>query len=205
MLVYSREPTGDVLTFKFYDSSADPIYDITETIPFVDDMIVGSPNDPYIMHVVELPCFRHGVMGNGGDRAANSSYSLSGSTIGQPVVGSSLHPSYTLQAGFWHPYEWTGVPSEPPATVPEAFGFTGIYPNPFNPVTTMHFSVPRACHLTIRIYSVAGREVGTPVDEEAAPGHYVRVLDARDLPSGVYFVRMTAGTSVETRKLVLLR
>ena len=78
-------------------------------------------------------------------------------------------------------------------------------PNPFNPMTTLRFSVPRRTHVTLKVYSAAGREIRTLVDEELDPGFYSRVVNAHGLSSGVYFCRMVADGFVETRKMVLLK
>jgi len=87
-------------------------------------------------------------------------------------------------------------------------------PNPFNPVTTIDFSLASAGHTTIRIFDAAGRVVRTLVDSPVEAGPHTAVWDSttdtgRRAASGVYFVRMEAeGRHVsyrEARKLVLLK
>jgi hypothetical protein len=51
LMVYSNQSAGEVLTFKYYDASLHLIRDVTETLPFTPDMIVGTPSNPYVMHV----------------------------------------------------------------------------------------------------------------------------------------------------------
>jgi len=84
-------------------------------------------------------------------------------------------------------------------------------PNPFNPTTTIRFSVPDLSHATLEIYDVAGRKVCTLVDGvlEGEWDHSVvwdgRDWAGRDVVSGVYFCRLTAGARTTVGKMVLLR
>ena len=78
------------------------------------------------------------------------------------------------------------------------------YPNPFNPVTTIRFDLPAPSHVTIRIYSMLGEEVGTLVDGEWQAGLHQVVLDATHLASGVYVCRMQTGNFTASRKLLLV-
>jgi len=79
------------------------------------------------------------------------------------------------------------------------------YPNPFNPETTIRFDLPRDSHVTLRLYDVVGNEVLTLVDGFRNAGSHLVSIDARDLASGVYVCRITAGTSTATRKMALVR
>jgi photosystem II stability/assembly factor-like uncharacterized protein len=86
-------------------------------------------------------------------------------------------------------------------------GFTLMqnYPNPFNPTTGIAFSLPSKSFVSLKIFDVIGREIATVVSEELPAGDYSRQWNATNLPSGIYFYRLQAGTFTETRKLVLLR
>jgi len=81
------------------------------------------------------------------------------------------------------------------------------YPNPFNPVTTVSFVIGHSSFVNFGVYDVLGREVATLVNEVKQPGRYTVKWDASSagLPSGVYFYRLTAGTFVETKKLILMK
>jgi len=57
----------------------------------------------------------------------------------------------------------------------------------------------------LTVYDLLGREVAVLVDEQKTPGSYSAVFNASGLASGVYLYRLTAGTFVETRKMVLMR
>lgn len=79
------------------------------------------------------------------------------------------------------------------------------YPNPFNPTTTINYQIPRNGLVTLKVFDVLGREVETLVSEsETAGAHSVR-LNATNLPSGVYFYRLEAGTYHDTKKFLMLR
>jgi photosystem II stability/assembly factor-like uncharacterized protein len=79
------------------------------------------------------------------------------------------------------------------------------YPNPFNPTTTIFFSLPSKSFVSLKVFDLIGREQGTIVSEEMSAGNHSRTWNAEGLPSGVYFYRLQAGTSIETKKLILLR
>jgi len=80
-----------------------------------------------------------------------------------------------------------------------------IYPNPFNPATTVEYTIPAFSHTSVVVYDVLGREVATLVDTFKNAGNYSVNWDAMNIPSGIYFCRMTSGNFLETKKLVLLK
>ena len=88
---------------------------------------------------------------------------------------------------------------------PSAYTLFQNYPNPFNPSTVIGFQVPSSGFVSLKVYDVLGREVATLVNEREKAGSYSVTFDAGNLPSGVYFYRITAGSFVETKKLVVLR
>jgi hypothetical protein len=77
------------------------------------------------------------------------------------------------------------------------------YPNPFNPTTGIRYQVSGVSHVRLVVYDLLGREVARLVDDEKAPGTYQVEFDGARLASGVYICRMTAGTFVQCRKIVL--
>jgi hypothetical protein len=79
------------------------------------------------------------------------------------------------------------------------------HPNPFNPVTTIQYSLPADCHVTIDVHDVSGRRVAVLSDGKEIAGEHSVTWDARGMPSGVYFCRLVAGDLVCTSKMVLLR
>jgi hypothetical protein len=79
------------------------------------------------------------------------------------------------------------------------------YPNPFNSETTIHFSIPTLQRVLLTVYDVLGREVQTLADELKPAGRYSVSFNTRNLSSGVYFYRLTAGTFSETKRMVLMK
>ena len=89
--------------------------------------------------------------------------------------------------------------------LPINFDLEQNYPNPFNPTTTIKYSVPKLSFVTIKIYDVLGSEVAALVNEEKPVGTYELRWDAENLPSGVYFYQLKAGSFVQTKKMLLLK
>ena len=79
------------------------------------------------------------------------------------------------------------------------------YPNPFNPTTTFSFELPNKGHVNLAIYNVLGQHVATAYDGEFDAGRHTVNFNAGDLTSGVYFYKLTAGESVKTKKMVVLK
>jgi hypothetical protein len=84
------------------------------------------------------------------------------------------------------------------------------YPNPFNPNTRIAFSIARASSVTLSIYDITGHLVRVLMHENKQPGGYAVVWDGksahgRQVASGVYFYKLTAGGFTETKKMVLLK
>jgi subtilisin family serine protease len=79
------------------------------------------------------------------------------------------------------------------------------YPNPFNPVTVIEYAIPQISKTTLKIYDILGREITTLVNEEKPAGFYKVNWNAANLPSGVYFYRIKAGSYTDTRKMILLK
>jgi hypothetical protein len=84
------------------------------------------------------------------------------------------------------------------------------YPNPFNPSSTIHYQIPNAGHVTLKVYDMLGREVATLVDGIKEVGSYSATFDGEKLASGVYIMRFVARSEegkdfVQTKKMVLMK
>jgi predicted secreted protein len=80
--------------------------------------------------------------------------------------------------------------------VPYAFSLSANYPNPFNPSTTIRFTLPSASVVTLKIFNVLGQQVAAPVAGlTMAEGSHDVVFDGQSLSSGVYFYHLTAETA----------
>ena len=89
--------------------------------------------------------------------------------------------------------------------LPTEFGLNKAYPNPFNPTTTIEFSIMEASDMSISIYNIAGQRVDVLASGYAEPGVYKQVWNAANFTSGVYFIRLEAGANVATQKVVLIK
>jgi hypothetical protein len=96
------------------------------------------------------------------------------------------------------------------AGTPLIYNLEQNFPNPFNPVTRIDYSIAERSHVYIAAYDVAGRRVSVIVNEEQEPSRYSVTWNGTDsagrtLASGIYFIRYRAGGYTFTRKAVLLR
>ncbi|MCF7811680.1 T9SS type A sorting domain-containing protein [bacterium] len=89
--------------------------------------------------------------------------------------------------------------------LPDCVSLSEPYPNPFNSVTRINYSIPEAAHVKLLVYDLSGREVAVLIDREQVSGRYTAVFDASHLPTGLYFARLNAGGEVRTKKVVLVR
>ena len=88
---------------------------------------------------------------------------------------------------------------------PSDFALSAAYPNPFNPSTTMDLSLNESGHVSIHVYNVLGQVVSTLIDGYMDAGYHTLTWNAKDVPSGMYLVKVQAGNNVETQKLMLLK
>ena len=79
------------------------------------------------------------------------------------------------------------------------------YPNPFNPSTTIRYGLPNRARVTLAVFNTLGQQVTILQNGEKDAGHHEVKFDGSNLPSGVYFYRIEAGSFVQTCKLILLR
>ncbi len=109
-------------------------------------------------------------------------------------------------------YEYQGAPTgigdeDGPPAQPALYE---VYPNPFNPLTTIRFFVAEAGPVSLRVYDVAGRLVCTLVDAWKPAGEHRANWNGRQAgaslaASGVYFLRLETGSTTTTRKVVMLK
>ena len=85
------------------------------------------------------------------------------------------------------------------------FDLKANYPNPFNPTTTIEYSIGAAGPVKLMVYDLLGREMVRLVDDYKSIGTYKAVWNAASMPSGVYFYRIEAGDFVKTQKMILMK
>mgnify|MGYP000150283528 FL=1 len=89
--------------------------------------------------------------------------------------------------------------------IPQTFVLYPSFPNPFNPITTIKFSVETFHAMSLRIFDITGRVVETLINGEIPVGNHEITWNASRQPSGVYIVQLSNGKSVQTQKLILLK
>jgi len=94
--------------------------------------------------------------------------------------------------------------------LPKELALKGNFPNPFNPATAIEFDIPEHQKATLEIYNVLGERVTTLVDDDLKPGTYRATWEGRDdlgreLPSGVYLYRLSAGDKSISRRMILIK
>jgi len=89
--------------------------------------------------------------------------------------------------------------------IPIEYSLSQNYPNPFNPTTTIKYQIPEISFVTLKVYNVLGNEIKTLVNEEKPTGTYNVTWHAKNLPSGVYFYQLQAGSFIDVKKMILLK
>jgi hypothetical protein len=99
----------------------------------------------------------------------------------------------------------SSLPEQTAGGIPGIFVLDQNYPNPFNPSTTISFSLPEKSFVSLKVFDLLGREVATLVSGELPAGNQSVQWNAANMPGGIYFYRLQAGTYSATKKLVLLK
>ena len=89
--------------------------------------------------------------------------------------------------------------------IPSRFALLEPYPNPFNPITTIRFSVEARHATQLRIYDITGRVIEILVNEKMQPGEHEIQWNASNHASGIYFVELVSGDQRDIKKLILMK
>jgi len=157
---------------------------------------------------------RSSVVGAAGSPGTSADKRIHG-TVGQSTpIGTGWAADRVLYGGFWYRISTSSGVEEDGADgglvdVRETRLLQNI-PNPFNPATTIQYSVAKEGPVDLTIFSVAGERVRTVVHDYHYPGLFSAVWDGRDeqgetVSSGVYFYRMMAGEYSSVRKMLILK
>ena len=90
-------------------------------------------------------------------------------------------------------------------TLPMGFALEQNFPNPFNPSTTIRFSMKHADHVVLKMFNIAGQEVVTLLDGQSNSGNHAVQFNANDFGSGTYFYSLTVGKQSCVKKMVLIK
>ena len=89
--------------------------------------------------------------------------------------------------------------------VPENFALSAAYPNPFNPTTTVNYRIPQDSNVKVEVYAMTGQLVTEFVNHNQTAGYYQITWNAGTQPSGIYFVKLTAGNFSQIQKVMLVK
>lgn len=119
---------------------------------------------------------------------------------------------YTINQWGWGPNHVfrgtilpTSVSDKYSSDQPTEFILQQNYPNPFNPTTAIGFQLSAFSKVKLNVYDLLGREVATLVNEEKSPGYYEVKFDGTNLPSGVYFYKLSAERKSIAKKMLLIK
>ncbi len=88
---------------------------------------------------------------------------------------------------------------------PTQYELFNNYPNPFNPTTTIKYSLPKDGFVSIKIFTLLGKEVSSLVNKYKSTGIYTVNWNANNFSSGIYILKMESGNYIKTRKLMLIK
>ncbi|MCH7820305.1 MAG: T9SS type A sorting domain-containing protein, partial [Candidatus Marinimicrobia bacterium] len=91
------------------------------------------------------------------------------------------------------------------SVIPKTYSLSQNFPNPFNPTTTITYSLPEAAHVNIQIYNILGERVVTLVNERSDAGSHVVTWNAGNAATGIYFYRIRAGNYHDVKKMLLIK
>jgi poly(3-hydroxybutyrate) depolymerase len=143
-------------------------------------------------------------------------FTASGGSIRFTVYPNGSHDGSTWTVTYNNAdvYDWmlrkkkpaptTGV-ERPEGVMPGGFLLEQNFPNPFNPVTTVSFTLPSEMHTHLAVSNIFGQTVAVLLDQLRAAGSYRVEFDATNLPSGTYFCRLSAGEVVTVIRMLLVK
>ena len=125
------------------------------------------------------------------------------------IMQKHLWPPYRTKSLFWKRDKVSGVEGDGYA-LPEEFNIYQNFPNPFNPSTIIKFSIPQAAKVNIKVYNILGKEITELLNETRISGEYEINWNGTDntgdsVPSGIYFITMTADRFSKTIKSILIK
>ena len=87
----------------------------------------------------------------------------------------------------------------------QSFSLNQNFPNPFNPTTTISYSLSKKSFITLKIFDLLGKEIDLLVSENQQEGKYSLEWNASKYASGIYFCRLESENQIKTKKIVLIK
>ncbi|MFC1508694.1 serine hydrolase [Candidatus Omnitrophota bacterium] len=136
----------------------------------------------------------------------NEFYDESGNFLVLFNAGDSGQAGLTIyQGGSAETFQKSSDPSAVSDNLPDGFSLAQNSPNPFNPSTTISYSLPKESTVTLSVYTITGQEVIVFENGIQSAGNHTVIWNANNMPSGVYFYRLCAGTFAETKRMLLVK
>ena len=86
-----------------------------------------------------------------------------------------------------------------------SYSLSQNFPNPFNPITTINYTIPKTSNVSIKLFNILGEEIATLVNETKNAGNYSILFNAIGLSSGIYFYQIKTNDFIATRKFTLTK
>ena len=143
------------------------------------------------------------------DGYPNFGIDFSGDDITDWTEATDLALANTLMSwygpgGTWWDHDITSIGGSF-ANLPVDYKLSQNFPNPFNPSTTIQYSLPKTVHVRLTVYNVIGQEVAILVDGVMNSGNHRAVFTAGNIASGLYLYRLEADGQVITKKMLVMK
>ncbi len=165
----------------------------------------------FIQGVLAGASFTTGSVPSSGTTSASLDYSFT--TAGDYIINAEVDPDNTIDESNEANNSINKIitVNKPATSVidkifsPKLFNLNQNFPNPFNPATTITFSVPHKSNVTIELYSLLGQKIEMITNREYEAGEYSQKLDASYLPAGIYLVKMNTREFQKSIKINLVK
>jgi hypothetical protein len=104
----------------------------------------------------------------------------------------------------WNLYGWDGL-AEDSEFIANQFEYINVYPNPFNPTTTIDYRLSLPCEVNLTIFDITGRKIAKLVDGFQSAGTHSITFGGTDLASGIYFAKLYTTNYTNVIKLLLIK
>ncbi len=217
-----RDNNSDYLKLRQYDANPKTPENFSKTTSNNAPKVTWSySNEPDIQHYQVWRRWVEGSYDSGWQlKATTTSNSYTDSDFivgGKPYKGTVYYKirakdnsgnlsSYTSTVYFnYSGTTWKLAGEEETDSKISSYELFANYPNPFNPTTQISYQIPKDGFVNLTVYNSLGQEVDVLVNRQQTAGRYTVQFDASNLPSGVYFYRITAGEFGSVKKMILTK
>ncbi|MBC8196309.1 MAG: T9SS type A sorting domain-containing protein, partial [Candidatus Marinimicrobia bacterium] len=199
---------------EYADVNLDGLVNVTDIISIVNiilgNLSINTPAKANLnKNILTLNGDVGGIQFNGellsnvfGDDIVNSA---NGKTVIYNLNGKLDTDVFELTSNYSDVIVASSMGKEVEVTFANQFSLNGNYPNPFNPQTTISYTVNLDSDVSIAIYNLLGEKVANLVNEHHFSGDYSVEWNASNNPSGLYVVEMVSGNKVITNKIMLMK